>query len=380
MRRGIIFDLDGTLWDSSKGVAASWQETLEKKFDIEKIITADMIQGVMGKSMYEISDILFSEFEMKKRRELLSCCCERENEYIRSHGGVLVEGLEEVLTQLRDSGYHLSIVSNCQDGYIEAFLEYHKLGAYFDDFESFGRTGREKGRNIRLVMERNQLEQAVYVGDVQGDYYAAVEAGVPFIHAENGYGTIREEVPGITSLSQLPKVAEEVFAAQKHAWCKTMEKIASFTIDHIKLEPGIYVSRKDYVGSEVITTFDLRMTLPNDEPVMNTAEVHTIEHLAATYLRNDPAYGEKIIYFGPMGCRTGFYLLLAGDYESKDIIKLITDMYEFIRDYEGEVPGASPKDCGNYLDMNLGMAKYLANRYLEHTLYKIDEKHLVYPE
>ena len=134
MRRGIIFDLDGTLWDSSKGVAASWQETLEKKFDIEKIITADMIQGVMGKSMYEISDILFSEFEMKKRRELLSCCCERENEYIRSHGGVLVEGLEEVLTQLRDSGYHLSIVSNCQDGYIEAFLEYHKLGAYFDDF------------------------------------------------------------------------------------------------------------------------------------------------------------------------------------------------------------------------------------------------------
>ena len=159
-----------------------------------------------------------------------------------------------------------------------------------------------------------------------------------------------------------------------------MEKIASFTSDHIRLLPGVYVSRRDTVGQETVTTFDLRMTSPNDEPVMNTAEVHTIEHLAATYLRNDPAYGEKIIYFGPMGCRTGFYLLLAGDYESKDIIKLITDMYEFIRDYEGEVPGASPKDCGNYLDMNLGMAKYLANRYLEHTLYKIDEKHLVYPE
>ena len=159
-----------------------------------------------------------------------------------------------------------------------------------------------------------------------------------------------------------------------------MEKITSFSIDHIKLEPGIYVSRKDYVGEEIITTFDLRMTSPNDEPVMNTAEVHTIEHLAATFLRNDKEYGDKTIYFGPMGCRTGFYLLLAGDYQSWDIVELITKLYEFIRDFEGEVPGASAKDCGNYLDMNLGMAKYLAKRYLTQTLYDIDEKHLVYPD
>ena len=123
-----------------------------------------------------------------------------------------------------------------------------------------------------------------------------------------------------------------------------MEKIASFTIDHIKLEPGIYVSRKDNIGSEVITTFDLRMTSPNDEPVMNTAEVHTIEHLGATFLRNHPLYKDRTIYFGPMGCRTGFYLLLAGDYESKDIVGLITEMFEFIRDFHDEVPGASPKD------------------------------------
>lgn len=157
-------------------------------------------------------------------------------------------------------------------------------------------------------------------------------------------------------------------------------KIASFTIDHIKLEPGVYVSRKDTVGAEVITTFDLRMTSPNDEPVMNTAEMHTIEHLAATFLRNHAVYGSKTIYFGPMGCRTGFYLLLAGDYESKDIVGLMIEMFEFIRDFKGDVPGASPKDCGNYLDMNLGMANYLANRYLENTLYHIDEKHLVYPE
>ncbi len=159
-----------------------------------------------------------------------------------------------------------------------------------------------------------------------------------------------------------------------------MEKITSFTIDHIKLQPGIYVSRKDHVGDSVVTTFDLRMTSPNEEPVMNTAEVHTIEHLAATYLRNDPQYQDKTIYFGPMGCRTGFYLLLAGDYESKDIVNLVTAMFEFIRDYKDEVPGASPKDCGNYLDMNLGMANYLAEKYLNQVLYNIEESRLVYPQ
>ena len=159
-----------------------------------------------------------------------------------------------------------------------------------------------------------------------------------------------------------------------------MEKIASFTIDHIKLEPGVDVSRKDSVGTETITTFDLRMTSPNEEPVMNTAEVHTIEHLGATFLRNHPEYGPKTIYFGPMGCRTGFYLLLAGDYSSRDILPLITEMYEFIRDFRGEVPGASAKDCGNYLDMNLPMANFLAGRYLEEVLRGIDAGRLVYPD
>ena len=159
-----------------------------------------------------------------------------------------------------------------------------------------------------------------------------------------------------------------------------MEKITSFTIDHIKLQPGVYVSRKDQVGESMITTFDLRMTSPNEEPVMNTTEVHTIEHLAATFLRNHKTFGSKTIYFGPMGCRTGFYLLLAGDYESKDIVPLMIELYEFIRDFKDEVPGASPKDCGNYLDMNLGMANYLAKRFLDHVLYQIDETRLVYPE
>lgn len=159
-----------------------------------------------------------------------------------------------------------------------------------------------------------------------------------------------------------------------------MEKIASFTIDHIKLKPGVYVSRKDNAGDSVITTFDLRMTSPNEEPVMNTAEVHTIEHLAATFLRNHEAYKDKVIYFGPMGCRTGFYLLLSGDYTSADIVPLMVEMYEFIRDYEGEIPGATPKDCGNYLDMNPGMARFLAGKYLDQVLYHIDESRLVYPQ
>ena len=159
-----------------------------------------------------------------------------------------------------------------------------------------------------------------------------------------------------------------------------MEKIASFTVNHLTLLPGVYVSRKDHVGSEVITTFDIRMTRPNFEPVMNTAEMHAMEHLGATFLRNHKEYGEKCIYFGPMGCRTGFYLLLAGDYESKDIVDLLVELFTFMKDYEGEIPGAAARDCGNYLDLNLPMAKYLAKKYLEEVLTGITKERLTYPE
>ena len=158
-----------------------------------------------------------------------------------------------------------------------------------------------------------------------------------------------------------------------------MEKITSFTIDHIKLQPGLYVSRKDKVGGETVTTFDLRLTKPNGEPVMNTAEIHTMEHLAATYLRNEPVWKDRVIYFGPMGCRTGFYLLLAGDLESADVLDLVKDCFAFIRDFRGEVPGASAKDCGNYLDMNLPMANYWGERYSD-LLENITPDRLVYPE
>ncbi len=159
-----------------------------------------------------------------------------------------------------------------------------------------------------------------------------------------------------------------------------MEKIKSFTVDHLRLVPGVYVSRVDYVNAYPVTTFDLRMTSPNDEPVMNTAEVHTIEHLGATFLRNHETYADKTIYFGPMGCRTGFYLILSGEYTSADIVPLMQEMFGFIADFEGDVPGAAAKDCGNYLDMNLPMARYLARKYLDEVLTDIKKEQLVYPE
>ena len=159
-----------------------------------------------------------------------------------------------------------------------------------------------------------------------------------------------------------------------------MEKITSFTINHILLQPGVYVSRKDLAGETTVTTFDIRMTNPNEEPVMNTAEVHTIEHLAATFLRNHPDYKDHVLYFGPMGCRTGFYLLLTGDYESRDILPLMREMFAFIAGFTGEVPGACARDCGNYLDMNLPMARYVAKKYLTEVLDCITDSQLIYPE
>lgn len=159
-----------------------------------------------------------------------------------------------------------------------------------------------------------------------------------------------------------------------------MEKIASFTVNHLTLLPGVYVSRQDMVGDTRVTTFDIRMTRPNFEPVMNTAEMHAIEHLGATFLRNHNDYKDRTIYFGPMGCRTGFYLILAGDYTSADVVPLLKEMFAFIRDYEGEIPGAAARDCGNYLDLNLPMAKYLAKKYYEEVLEHISEERLIYPE
>lgn len=158
-----------------------------------------------------------------------------------------------------------------------------------------------------------------------------------------------------------------------------LEKIPSFTVNHLKLLRGIYVSRKDAVGDQIVTTFDIRMKEPNREPVMNTAECHTIEHLGATYLRNDPTISEQIIYFGPMGCRTGFYLVMKGDLTSRDIVPLITNLYRFMATFEGDIPGAAAKDCGNYLDQNLAMAKYESQKFLTEVLENLSDANLIYP-
>lgn len=159
-----------------------------------------------------------------------------------------------------------------------------------------------------------------------------------------------------------------------------MNKIPSFTIDHERLLRGIYVSRKDKVGNETVTTFDIRMKEPNREPVVHVGAIHTIEHLAATYLRNDPEWKERVIYWGPMGCLTGNYLILQGDLESKDIVELMRRTFQFVADYEGEIPGAAPRDCGNYLLHDLPMARFESAKYLHEVLECIKEANLTYPE
>lgn len=159
-----------------------------------------------------------------------------------------------------------------------------------------------------------------------------------------------------------------------------MDKITSFTIDHLNLLPGVYVSRIDHMEEMPITTYDIRMTRPNYEPVLQTAEMHAIEHLAATFLRNHCIYGNDIIYFGPMGCRTGFYLVMKGNLSSQEIAPLVMETFEFIKDFDNQIPGASAKDCGNYLDMNLPMARYESNKFLEEVLYKLTDANLVYPQ
>lgn len=210
MRRGIIFDMDGTLWDSAPQVAESWNKVIEEKYpDVEVRITTEDMYRVMGKTMDVLGKILFPDMEDDKREKLLLDCYQNENQYLRAHGGKLYPDLEKVWQQLAQD-YDLYIVSNCQKGYVEAFLDYFGFWHYIKDIECYGNTGKNKGENIRLVVERNQIKDPVYVGDIQGDYDASKAAGVKFIHAAYGFGTIDEAVPAIHSLDELPKVAKEI--------------------------------------------------------------------------------------------------------------------------------------------------------------------------
>lgn len=214
MKKGILFDLDGTLWDSAEGVAASWNEVLEEKGRPERC-TVDSIHSVMGKTMDAIGRILFPRDTEEEAGRLMEQCMERENAYLLEHGGILYEGLEETLKALRERGYFLAIVSNCQKGYIEAFLTHHGLEAWIQDLECFGNTGRGKGENIRRVVERNRLDRALYLGDTMGDYEAAREAGTDFLHAAYGFGQVPAGTPAIRDIRELPEACAKWAGEQK---------------------------------------------------------------------------------------------------------------------------------------------------------------------
>lgn len=209
MKKGIIFDMDGTLWDSAEGVAKSWMEVLAEEYPELPEITEGDIQAVMGKTMDVIARLLFPTLTEEKQMEVLDKCCIRENDYLAEHGGVLYPELENTLAKLQKD-YNLYIVSNCQSGYIEAFLQHYDFEKYFEDIECYGNNELSKGENIKLIVERNGLDKAVYVGDIQGDYEATMEAGLPFIHAAYGFGTISADVPAIQKFSDLPETVKEI--------------------------------------------------------------------------------------------------------------------------------------------------------------------------
>lgn len=210
MKKGIIFDMDGTLWDSAAGVAESWNEAILAYGYERKPLTAGDIQSVMGKTMEDIADILFPELNVMQRKELLDLCCRLENDYLRRHGGVLYPDIRKTMERLKVN-YHLYIVSNCQAGYIEAFLDYYKFHDLIEDIECYGNNDKPKGENIALLYQRNNLEDAVYVGDIQGDYDASMSAGVRFIHAGYGFGKVEADVPEIQKFSDLIEVIDTVW-------------------------------------------------------------------------------------------------------------------------------------------------------------------------
>lgn len=208
-KSGIIFDMDGTLWDSAKAVADSWTEVVAREYTPERVITEEEIKSVMGLTMDKLAARIFPELSEEKRLQLLEVCGKEENEYLRTHGAIVYPQVEETFQKLKEK-YHLYIVSNCQSGYIEAFLEYYGYGKYIEDTECYGNNGLVKGENIRKVAERNHLTKAVYVGDIQGDYDASMQAGVEFIHAGYGFGTVDANVPEIAAFAELPEAVKSV--------------------------------------------------------------------------------------------------------------------------------------------------------------------------
>lgn len=209
MKKGIIFDMDGTLWDAAPEVVASWNQTIARHGYDRAPITAEDMQSVMGRPMDELVRILFPNLQEQERQKLLELCGNEENDYLREHGATLYPGIRQTMEILKKK-YHLYIVSNCQSGYIEAFLDYYQFRDLIEDIECFGNNNKPKGENIALLYKRNALEDAVYVGDIQGDYDSSKQAGIKFIHAAYGFGTIRENVPRIERFEDLPEVVNVV--------------------------------------------------------------------------------------------------------------------------------------------------------------------------
>jgi phosphoglycolate phosphatase len=210
MKKGIIFDMDGTLWDSSVQVCKAWDAAIAKCGYQRKPITQEEMQGVMGKTMDVIAEILFSFVAGEDRKTLLLACCREENDYLREHGGVLYPNIRPTMERLIADGYHLYIVSNCQSGYIEAFLDHYRMWDLVEDIECYGNNNLQKADNIALLAGRNHLEDAVYVGDIQGDYDSSCKAGVKFIHAAYGFGTINAPVSAIHAFEELPDIVPQV--------------------------------------------------------------------------------------------------------------------------------------------------------------------------
>lgn len=208
-KRWIIFDLDGTLWDTASLVVTAWNIVLSRHAELHKQITTDDMAGYMGKTIEEIAKIMFPGMDAEEKLKILKECCDEEQVYLRKHGGNLYPELEETLKQLVND-YSLYIVSNCQDGYAQTFLDYHKMWSYFEDIEMAGRTGKSKGENIKLIINRNNLSKAVYVGDTIGDLEGANLAGVPFIYAAYGFGKLEDVKYYISKFSDINKVVESI--------------------------------------------------------------------------------------------------------------------------------------------------------------------------
>jgi phosphoglycolate phosphatase len=211
VKKGLIFDLDGTLWDATEQIVISNNMTLSKYPDIDRRVTVAEMQSYMGKTIEVIADLVFPDMPADRRRSVMYKCCEEEAEYFRQHGGNLYPNLYEALGEAKIK-YHLFVVSNCQDGYLQACLDYHELWGYFDDIEMAGRTGLTKGENIKLIMERNNLTDAIYIGDTTGDKDGADFAGIPFIHAAYGFGKVPNAEYKIDTISEITQRADEVFS------------------------------------------------------------------------------------------------------------------------------------------------------------------------